>query len=106
MNLSILRQENRRFAGSGGVSEENRVRAFVPAFYDACSCRVVISQFASGAPAAIHLLEGLPEEWVVSRDLCGRVAAVRDSVIAGFLREGQFYTREQAAQAVSHPDGW
>ena len=47
----------------------------------------------------MHLLDGLPEEWVVQRDTTGRVSAIKDTVIAGFLRNGLFYTREQAAAA-------
>lgn len=99
LSYTALHQENRRFAGSGGVSRENRAQGFVPAFYDTRSHRTVISRFANGDTAPIHLLEGLPEEWVVARDASGRVTAVKDSVIAGFLRQGRFYTREQAAQA-------
>ena len=95
-------QENRWFAGSGGVSRENRAPGFVPACYATCSHQTVISRFANGATAPLHILEGLPEAWVMARDASGRVTAVQDSVIAGFLRQGKFYTREQAAQAVRH----
>lgn len=102
LSYTALHRQNRRFAGSGGVSRENRAQGFVPAFYDTGSHRTVISHFANGVAAPIHVLEGLPEEWVVARDACGRVKAVKDSVVAGFLRQGKFYTREQAAQAVRH----
>jgi hypothetical protein len=50
----------------------------------------------------MHLLDGLPDEWVVERDAAGRVRAIKDSVIAGFVRDGRFYTREQAAAAALH----
>ena len=62
----------------------------------------MISRFVNGTTAPLHILEGLPEAWVVARDASGQVTAVKDSVIAGFLRQGKFYTREQAAQAVRH----
>lgn len=96
----VLRKENGLFAGSGGVSQENRTRGFIPAFYDILSSQITISRFANGAPAPIHMLEGLPEEWVVARDRSGKVAAVRSTVIAGFLHQGRFYTRAQAARAL------
>lgn len=48
----------------------------------------------------MHVLEGLPEALVISRDANGRVAAVRESVEAGFECAGHFYTREQAAAVV------
>ena len=102
LSYITLRKENRRFAGSGGVSQENRALGFVPAFYDNRSHRTVISCFANGVAAPIHILDGLPKAWVLARDDSGRVTAVKDSVIAGFFRQGKFYTREQAAQAVRH----
>jgi hypothetical protein len=58
---------------------------------------VYLSRFADGRVAPVHLLDGLPAEVVVSRYPSGRVAAVSASVVAGFVRGGQFYTREQAA---------
>ena len=48
----------------------------------------------------MHLLDGLPDEWVVNRDTGGRPSAVRPSVIAGFVRNGLFYTREEVAAAL------
>jgi hypothetical protein len=39
----------------------------------------------------------------MQRDTSGRVVVAKDSVIAGFLYQGEFYTREQAALAV-HPN--
>lgn len=105
LTYTVLSMESELFTGRGGVSQENRSRGFIPAFYDTHSCQAVVSRFANGAPAPLHVLEGLPEEWVVARDKSGRVAAVKDFVIAGFIHQGRFYTREQAAQAVRQKDG-
>jgi len=96
----MLGRENRQFTGSGGLSEQNRAYGFIPAFYNTQSRKAMASCFANGTPAHIHVLEGLPQEWVVQRDTFGRVVAAKDSVIAGFLYQGEFYTREQAALAV------
>ncbi len=49
----------------------------------------------------MHLLDGLPEEWVRERHPSGRVAVVKYSVVSGFLRQGEFYTREQVANALA-----
>jgi hypothetical protein len=46
----------------------------------------------------MHLLCCLPEEWVTGRDERGQIVALKDSVIAGFVRDGTFYTREEAAR--------
>jgi hypothetical protein len=48
----------------------------------------------------VHLIDqalALPRELVVSRRPCGRVAAVKASLVSGFVRAGRFYTREEAA---------
>ena len=54
--------------------------------------------FASGLPAPVHLLDGLPDELVVARDAAGRVVAVKQSMIAGFVKEGVFYTRDEVCR--------
>jgi hypothetical protein len=97
-----LRKQNLAFTGSGGVSQENRALGFRPAFYDVETGRVEAARFADGRPAPMHLLEGLPEEWVTQRCAAGHISAIKDSVIAGFIRGGIFFTREQAAAASLH----
>lgn len=96
LSLARLRTQNRRYRGRGGVSAENRGAGFQPAFLDRRTGFVYLSQFADGSPAAVHLLDGLPPELVVQRTAAGRVAAVRDSVVAGFVRDGPFLTRDEA----------
>ena len=98
---SRLKLENVRYAGSGGVSAENRRHGFRPAFMDVETAAVYLARFADGRPAPFHLLDGLPDELVLSRDAAGRVAEIRSSVISGFEQDGRFYTRDQAAQALS-----
>lgn len=103
MPLSIQRlgQQNRRFHGTGGRSQENRSQGFLPAFADNRTGTVYLSRFANGQPAPMHLLDGLPSELVTERSPGGRVIAVRDGLVAGFVRAGRFYTRAQAAAAVN-----
>lgn len=102
MTPNRIRRENLAFARTGGVSQENRSSGFLPAFCDMESGIVQPARFSNGTLAPMHLLDGLPDDWVKERDLSGRVAAIKDSIIAGFLREGRFYTREQAADAILH----
>jgi hypothetical protein len=102
LTTETLRKQNLAFVGTGGVSEENRSSGFRPAFFDMASGCAALARFADGRPAPMHLLDGLPDEWVLERDAAGRVRAIKDSVIAGFVRNGIFYTREQAAAAALH----
>lgn len=95
-----LRQENRVYIGTGARSHENRTLGFVPAFHDTLSRKTAISCFSNGMPAPIHVLDGVPEDWIVQRDRSGKVTAVKTSIVSGFTREGVFYTREQAAKLI------
>ena len=70
------------------------------AFYDPETERVEISRFMNGQPAPIHMIDGLPENWIAERDANFRATAIKHSVIAGFVRGDVFYTRSQAAEAV------
>ncbi len=85
----------------GARSQENRRFGFRPAFFDAATGTVYDSCFADGRPAPVHVLDGLPDEVVAERDSGGEVIAARESVVAGFVRHGCFYSREEAAVAVS-----
>jgi hypothetical protein len=95
LSLGRLRTQNRRYRGSGGVSAENRGAGFQPGFLDRRTGLVYLSQLPDGSPAPVHLLDGLPPELVVQRTASGRVAAVRDSVVAGFVTDGRFLTRDE-----------
>jgi hypothetical protein len=100
MNQQRLVEENALHAGTGGRSQENSGLGFRPAFFDYASQKLYLSRFADGRLAPIHLLDGLPEEAIVDRAPSGRVIAARASIVAGFERNGYFYTRKAAAKAV------
>jgi len=102
LSAQLLNNQNCLFGGSGGVSRNNRGAGFVPGYLDLHSGLSVVSCFADGRPAPVHVLDGLPDDWVAHRDACGRVTKARAGVVAGFLRNGRFYTREEAAYALSH----
>ncbi|MGD8956101.1 MAG: hypothetical protein PVJ03_02130 [Chromatiaceae bacterium] len=99
-----LRRENAVFRGTGGVSEDNRSLGFRPAYFNTATGETVVSRFANGAIAPVHVLDGLPEDWVVARDRRGNVREVLASILAGFVRGGRFYTREAAARIAGGGD--
>lgn len=100
MSERLLQLETRAFQGTGGISSENGHRGFRPAFLDQATAHVYLSRFADGRPAPFHLLDGLPEGLVLDRDAAGRVKAVKATVVSGFVLEGRFYTREEAARRM------
>lgn len=101
MTLQDLARQNVWFAGTGGRSEGSRGLGFEPAFYDFSRGLVHRSRFADGSPAPMHVLDGLPEDSIARRDATGRVVAAKATIIAGFVRNGSFYTRTAAARAVA-----
>ncbi|MFO1207290.1 MAG: hypothetical protein U1E63_16465 [Burkholderiales bacterium] len=98
---ATLRDESDAWRGSGGRSEENGEFGFRPAFRDDDTGIVYRARFLDGAPAPFHVLDGLSNEVVTRRAESGRVLAVKASLVSGFVRCGEFYTRDEAAAAVS-----
>jgi hypothetical protein len=95
-----LVKENIKHMADGGISQNNREEGFVAAFRDEESGTVALARFEDGTPAPVHLLDGLPEDWVLERDDTGRVKSIKPSVVGGFVRQGRFYTRQEAAEAT------
>ncbi|MDD3517757.1 MAG: hypothetical protein PHQ14_05375 [Chromatiales bacterium] len=73
------------------------VLGFLPAFMDLENSEVHLSVNADGSPASIHLLDAIPEHWVTERDVQGRITALKDGIVAGFIRNGRFYSRSELA---------
>lgn len=97
----VLNEQNDTFRGTRGVSSGCKNLGYVPAFHNADTGETCRSLFADGRPAPMHLLDGLPESWILKRNARHRVTQVKASIIAGFLRDGHFYTREQVANACA-----
>jgi hypothetical protein len=100
MTKRTLEAQNRVFAGTQGVSAANWKQGFIPGFLDRETGSIYVSRTVDGNPAPIHLIGGLPDDLVLARTSTGQVSAIKETVIAGFIRGGLFYTREQAAQCI------
>ena len=95
-----LARENHQFLGTGGVSANNRNQGFIPAFLDTATGNVFRSCFRNGMPAPIHVLDGLPEELVVTGSQSNGQRRIKQSVVSGFILDETFYSREEAAQVT------
>ena len=102
LSRQLLRRENQAYAGTAGISQNNTGMGFVPGYCDTRTGEAIISRFANGRPCPVHVLDGLPVSWVALRDASGRVLSAREGIIAGFLLNGCFYTRAQAAEMLRH----
>lgn len=96
-----LDAQNSAYGGTGGVSEHNRHAGFLPAYQNTVTGETVLSRFVDGSPAPVHILDGLPSDWVAARDPAGHVSSTRGAIVAGFVRDGTFYTRAAAARLVA-----
>lgn len=96
----ILECTSQSFAGTYGISQENHRLGFTPGFRDEETGAVYTSRWSDGTPAPFHALDGLPDHLILARGPTGRVVAVKASIVAGFIRWGLFYTREQAAHCL------
>ncbi len=103
-----LREQNQQFKGTGGISQENCSVGFVPAFQDSRNGTVYRSRFSDGRHAPVHVMAGLPSKLALKISNSGSVVALIDSVVAGFLRDGQFYSRREAANLTNklHAAAW
>lgn len=100
---TCLNTQNHVYRDTSGVSRGCKDLGFVPAFRDADTGEICRSRFADGRPAPMHLLDGVPETWILSRNSKRRVTKVKPSVVSGFLRNGRFFTREQVCKLHSTP---
>ncbi len=71
---------------------------FLPAFRDLETDEVHLSVNEHGKLASVHLLENLPDHWVIERDEAGRITELKEGIIAGFMRHERFYTRAELAR--------
>ena len=99
--VKALQHQNIAFANTNGISQENRHFGFRPGFFDRATGTVYISCHPDGRPAPVHILDGLPDDLVIERTSSGQVTSIKGTVIAGFVLEGQFYTRDQAAHMLA-----
>ncbi|MFD2110693.1 hypothetical protein [Thiorhodococcus fuscus] len=97
-----LRDENRLYAQTRGISQNNRDYGFRPGYLNRSTGEYQLSRFSDGTLAPIHVLDGLPESWIADRDAEGHVTAARREIVSGFVRDNAFFTREEAIKASAH----
>ena len=93
-----LVEESARFVGSCGDSATATQHHFLPAFCNRADGRVELAKLPNGQNAPMHLICALPEAWASKCDSDGTVVELIDGIVAGFVRNGHFYTREEAAE--------
>lgn len=98
MDNHTLALENLAFGGTAGVSCNNSESGYIPAFLDKKTGQIEISRLKNGRPSPMHIINWLPKKWASSLASDGTVECLKPGIIAGFVCEGIFYTREEAAE--------
>ncbi len=96
-NQMAVQAASDRYRGTCGESREAVRQHFLPAFINREDGRVELARLPNGQPAAMHLISHLPVEWALQTDPAGKVVALKASIEAGFVRDGCYYTRSEAA---------
>lgn len=88
--------------GDQSVTQSRNLRApggrhgFAPAYLNLQTGAMVHSTFSNGVEAPVHLLEGLPGDWLDSPATAGSQPVLKEGIIPGYIRDQTFFTREQA----------
>ena len=96
-NQYAVTAESQPYNGTCGESVVACKHQFVPAFCNSADGRVELARLPNGKPAPMHLISALPQEWAARCDDDGNVLELIDSIVAGFVKDDRFYTREEAA---------
>lgn len=98
MHNKMRQSESPTCTGTTEFSERHSQRSFKPAFLDKSTGRIEIARLANGQPAPAHFIDWLPDEWAMSFHRDGTVKSLKQSVVAGFVYDAVFYTRDQAEE--------
>jgi len=85
------RAEVRRLDSSALIS------GFLPAFRHLETGETRLCQLENGRISKFHLLDSLPDDWILERDAGGRPVTLVSQVEPGFLRGIQFWTLQNLA---------
>ena len=73
---------------------------FMPAFKNLKSQQIHLSQDHNGELSVMHLFDRLPECWIKESDDKGVALTLKDEIIAGFMRNAQFYTLSEIVNNI------
>ena len=95
ISSTALEKQESTYRKISGMNMSDLCVGFIPAFRDMDTHETHLSVTQEGNISPIHLIEGLPLEWVTEWDIAGHAKTLKRSVIAGFFRGDQFFTLEQ-----------
>lgn len=88
------------FDGARPDPDEAARLGFTPAYLDASTLEIYPARDATGRHTKLHCLEGLPPDVVWSRSERGEVLVVKPTLLAGYVRQGFYFSRSATLRAV------
>lgn len=73
---------------------------FMPAFKSLKDQQIHLSIDQDGDLSVMHLFDGLPDYWIKEKDDLGMALTLKDEIIAGFMRNGEFYTLSEIVNNI------
>jgi len=94
-----VQQQGTHYRFNGAVFSDVSF-GFMPAFKNIKNQQVHLSTDFGGQLSVMHILDGLPESWIDEKDEKGRALTLKSEIIAGFMRNADFYTLSEIIQSV------
>jgi len=73
---------------------------FMPAFKNLQNQHIHLSSDTNGDISLMHLFDGLPECWIQEKDEKGAALTLKSEIIAGFMRNAEFYTLSEIVNKI------
>ncbi len=73
---------------------------FMPAFKNLKDQQIHLSKDINGELSVMHLFDGLPDHWVHEKDKQGVALTLKSEIVAGFMRNAQFYTLGEILHSI------
>lgn len=90
-----LEKQQKTYQKISGTNISDLCVGFIPAFRDLSTNETHLSITPEGRVSPIHLIDGLPLDWVTEWDLEGYPKSLKSGIIAGFFRGENFFTLEE-----------
>ena len=94
-----LKQQGTYYKFNGAVFSDASF-GFMPAFKNTQDQQIHLSTDQYGELSVMHLLDGLPEAWILEKDEQGRPVSLKSEIVVGFMRNHEFYTLNEIINGV------
>ena len=93
--MSLPDQDSDSLASDNQAQSGSLLAGMQPAFQHMLTGESHLAQLEAGVPAPVYGFAGLPDEWIVERDIAGNPVALHPDVIAGYWRDARFFALSQ-----------